>query len=396
MAKHLDPRTLLKQISIPLLQEFFQRQRMLQDLPWDALKERRQVAPICDAWQRLPEARRRHVQAVLQDLNELSDHRGMKVFAEEVTQTAPHRAWELIACRTRPNKAIWFYLNFPEQFEQAALLARADALSSSRYAVRRTGLPKVAIDVTPQLKRALETALSNHYWPNEMRGKHCHIEHHTRSGGEEYFFAYLDDWPDTRLVFTDDGDLCPTSDRYAFSVLFIYCPRDGSLEVVAKGGASVYHPLQQAFCRSVFDMPIEPADPLRPEYRLQHVLDPTFTYPTDSTDGIARVQLQRIRMVTNDNTFPVMTFDLEFRRSVTRSQWLEIIHHNLESHDLRASQVAVQRATFQLIFLKIGLARARTMSFTISVPSTCNLKAKPDEDREIGERCLSLWEMCHA
>jgi hypothetical protein len=44
--------------------------------------------------------------------------------------------------------------------------------------------------------QALAKALSRYYWPNEMRGQHCQVEHYTRPGGNEYFFAYLDNWPD--------------------------------------------------------------------------------------------------------------------------------------------------------------------------------------------------------
>lgn len=169
---------------------------------------------------------------------------------------------------------------------------------------------------------------------------HCHVEHYTRSGGNEYFFAYLDDWPDTRLAFEDNGELGPKSEFYAFSVLFVFCPHDGSLELVAKGGPDVHYPLQQAFCKSVFDMQIEPADPLRPAYRLQHVLNPDFTYPTETSDGVARVRLTRIRLATNSNTFPVVAFDLKFRASVTRTQWLDIIHRDIEAHGLRLPAIS--------------------------------------------------------
>jgi len=391
MAKHYDPRTLLKKIAVPLMHEFFQRRGELLELPWDELIAKRQVIPIYEAWQNLPDARRRQVQTILQDLLELADDRGMKVFAEEVRAGAPDRVWEFISCRSRLNKAMWFFLNFPESFERAALFARADALSSGRYAVRRNSLPTTQIEVTTETTQSLGAALREYYWPNEMRGNHCHVEHYTRSGGNEYFFAYLDDWPDTRLVFEDSGELGPKSELYAFSVLFVFCPHDGSLELVAKGGPDVHYSLQQAFCKSVFDMHIEPADPLRPEYRLQHVLNPDFTYPTETGDGIARVRLCRIRLATNSNTFPVVTFELKFRASVTRTQWLEIIHRDIEAHGLRPTQVVVQQATFQLIFLKNGFARAKTMTFTVTAPSRCNLKTKRDEDREVGERCLKLW-----
>ncbi|MGE3779013.1 MAG: hypothetical protein AB7F89_17645 [Pirellulaceae bacterium] len=384
---------MLKKIAIPLIHEFFRRRGELLDLPWDELYDGRQVALIYEGWQNLPEARRRQVQTILQDLLELTDDRGMKVFAEEVRAKAPDRVWEFASCRSRLNKAMWFFLNFPESFERAALFARADALSSGRHAVRRNSLPRIPLDVTPEVTRSLEAALRDYYWPNEMRGNHCHVEHYTRSGGNEYFFAYLDDWPDTRLVFDDNGELSPRSELYAFSVLFVFCPHDGSLELIAKGGPEIQYALQQAFCKSLFDMDIEPSHPLRPEYRLQHVLNPEFTYATEMRDGIARVRLTRIHLGTNSNTFPVIGFDLHFRPSVTRTQWLEIIHRDIEAHGLKLDDVVVQQATFQLLFMKCGFARAKTMTFTVTAPSLCNLRMKPDEDREIGERCLKMWGM---
>ena len=61
---HCDPRTLLKQIAIPLLQRFFEQRRELLDLPWDELRAKKQTAPIYAAWQNLPEQRRGEVRPV--------------------------------------------------------------------------------------------------------------------------------------------------------------------------------------------------------------------------------------------------------------------------------------------------------------------------------------------
>ena len=396
MAKHLDPRTLLKKVSVPLLHQFFQRQGVLLDLPWDELKAKRQVEPICDAWQSLPDARRRQVQTALQDLAELSDHRGMKVFAEEVQANCPERKWELIACGNGVNKALWFYLNLPDVFDKAALFARADALSSGRYFIRRSNLPKLKLDVTPEMTQALECALHAYYWPNEMRGRHCHVSHYTRTGGNEYFFAYLDDWPDSRLVFEDNGDLESKCERYAFSVLFVFCPQDGSLDLVAKGGKAVQYPLQKAFCKAVLEIDVEPADPKRTEYQLQRVLDPEFRYPTEPEDFVAQVRLARIQLAPVSKSSDVLFHELTFSPWIYRSQWLQAIQCQLDGHGMQAAEVLVKRASFQLAFVNGALGGARTVTFTVSLPNTCDLKDKPDGVREVGERCLKRWEMMNA
>ncbi len=41
-----DPRTLLKQIAIPLLQKFFEQRGELRDVPWQHLRETKLTGPI--------------------------------------------------------------------------------------------------------------------------------------------------------------------------------------------------------------------------------------------------------------------------------------------------------------------------------------------------------------
>ncbi len=396
MAKYFDPRYVLRQMAKPLLREFFRRRNELLDLPWDELKDAKDIEPIYAAWQRLPDDSRWQVQVIFRDLALLSDHRGLRAFAGEIQARAPHLAWQFAACRSNLNKALWFYLNFPDAFGQASLFARADALSTGRYAVRRNGLPKRPMIVTPALIELLQKSLQEHYWPNEMRGQSCRISHYSRPGGSEYFFAYLDDWPDMPLVFTDNGDLIPKIERYAFYVVFVACPADGSLELIARGGPNVQYSLQRRFCQVVYGLDIEPADPLRPEYRLQHVLDPDFTYPTHPPDCIERVRLCRILLGAPDHELCVDGFQIFFKQDAWRGQWLETINNSLQSIHLSASETLVQEVTYQLFFKPAGCAPHTTMTFGLALPGWCDLKSKPDELRIIGERCIQLWEMISA
>lgn len=51
------------------------------------------------------------------------------------------------------------------------------------------------------------------------------------------------------------------------------------------------------------------------------------------------------------------------------------------------------KVTFRLTFQHDGRSRVPTMTFTVGVPSSCDLKSWPDDKREIAERCLKLWEV---
>lgn len=386
-----DPRKILRQLSIPLLKEFFRRRGELQDLPWSELKARRGFLPICEAWQRLPEPARRDVHVKLRDVQELADDKGMKAVVEAIRAHYPDRLWEFNSCGNRANKALWFRLHFPDLFDQAVLFAQADALAAGRYFVRRNTLPKQRPVVTPEVATTLEAALREYYWSQEMRGERCRVEHYTRPDGNEYFFAYLDDWPDAPLAFTDDGELGPLSARYAFSVLFVFCPQDGSLELVAKGPQAIQYPLQRAFCRAVLGIDVEPADPLRPVYDLSVLLDPDFTFPTDPRDHVEQIRLKKIELGQLDANREVDARWVKFNRRIGPRRALEIVQEELACRGLKRADVYVKRASLEFRFLPWGDDRAGKMSVNITVPNTCDLKDKPEPMQAVCDRCFKAW-----
>lgn len=385
MAKPFDPRKVLKQIANPLLRAFFKRRGELADVPWDDLTEHK-IEPIFDAWQALDEPKKVEIQIILRDICELADHRGLAVLAEEIFCRCPERAQEFEAQTSKADNAMWVYLNVPEAFDEAALFARADALAAGRYWNRRNSLPKKALEVDSQLCDRLAQALTSFYGPTQMRGRHCHIVHYRRSGGGDYFFAYLDDYPDKHLVFDGDSDQpIVRADRYAFENVFVYNAGDGSMELFAQGGKKVWEPLQTAFCQAVLDEQIDPADPMRPAYQLDHLLTPDFPLSTDPTDGVedARITLLRIAPRGSGGYIEIKADPKGNRND---------IYHKIERWiraGIAVEGTRVLKASFLLKFHSNGYGRQPTMSFNVT-PNSSNLKSKPDEQREVGERCLKL------
>jgi hypothetical protein len=92
MAKHFVPRMVLRQVFIPLLQQFFTVGGELQDLRLDGLKATRQFERIYEAWQPLPDYRRREIQTVFRDLVERGENRDLRAFVELLNANQPqHR-----------------------------------------------------------------------------------------------------------------------------------------------------------------------------------------------------------------------------------------------------------------------------------------------------------------
>jgi hypothetical protein len=110
-------------------------------------------------------------------------------------------------------------------------------LSTGRYWNRFTVPTVDDFQVDDQQVEALQQKLRHLYWPRQMRGRHCTIQHHRRNNGVDYFFAYLDNWPDQLLAFKDDGELGNLSGRYAFANVFAFDKSTGMLDLA--GGLSV-------------------------------------------------------------------------------------------------------------------------------------------------------------
>ncbi|MCC5786914.1 MAG: hypothetical protein JJU33_09455 [Phycisphaerales bacterium] len=386
MAQSFEPRKVLKQIANPLLREFFSRRGELLDVPWDRITEHK-IEPVFEGWQALPERQRLEVQVILRDINELADHRGMAVLAEEIRGRAPGLAEQFKAQASKVDKAMWIYLHLPEAFSEATLFARADALAAGRHWKRRNGLPKVTLGVTPEMLSKLGAALTAYYAPKQMRGGCCKVVHYRRQGGSDYFFAYLDDYPDKHIVFdSDDDEPTVRSDRYAFENVFVYNGDDGSMEVFAQGGKPVWEPLQIAFCKAVLGRDVDPADPLRPTFKLDHLLNPDFPLALEASDGVVDARITQMRVAPRGS-----------------SGWVEIkadpkasandIYRKFERW-LRTENVTIAGAKVMSTHFALQFQQDRhgsTLRFYVSVPNTCNLKSMPDEKRVVGERCLRRW-----
>lgn len=390
MAKPFDPRKVLKHIANPLLREFFARRVELEDVPWDDLTEHK-IEAVFEAWQALPESSQLQVQAILRDVNELADHRGLAVLAEEILWRCPERADDFKQQVSKADKAMWVYLHVPDAFAEAALFARADALAAGRYWNRRNGLPKMKLTVDEDVCGKLAEALTAFYGPTQMRGRHCHVDHYERSGGGNYFFAYLDDYPDKHFVFEGESDQPEVrSDRYAFENMFVYNGDDGSMELFAQGGKKVWEPLQTAFCDAVIGVDVDPVDPMRPSFKLDHLLTPDYPLSTDPQDGVEDARITRLRLVPRGSGGYI---EIKADPKAHRNDIYRKIERWLKAKCIPAGTTQVKQATFRLAFHHEGAGRQPVLTFDVSAPHSSNLKSKPEEQRLVGERCLKLWKV---
>jgi hypothetical protein len=392
MGQLFDLRKQLKQHDHGLLKQLFDSRGELQALDWSAIKKT-QVDPIVKGIRDLTPPRRRQVQVLMQSFAKLANERGLKVIHEELSQRHADMVATWGALKNRADKVLWVYLNARDAFEEAAVFARADALSATRYFTRWSHPPCQGVPITDAVVDALKAGLRSHYSSSELRGEHCEVHRYTRLNGDEYFFAYLPDWPENFMVFNDDGELESLDIPTAFTNLFVYEPSTGALEMIATGGTSTQQELRRVFYKALSGEEVEDADPDRPEYMLDHVITSGFSFSHDAADRIDTISVCQIALIPLVDGHGLDGLQLKFRAGLPWSQCLTIIDAMLASRDLSRDQVAVDHMQLRIRFLGDGERRGKSLTIRIS-PRCCDLKREDDEELQVvGERLLKRWEI---
>ena len=385
-----DLRKQLKQHDNGLLRQLFTERGELQDVPWSSLKKT-EVNPIIAGIKALPACQRRQIQVLLQSIAKLADNRGLKVIHEELSQRYATLVPTWGALKNRADKVLWVYLNARDAFEEAAVFARADALSVTRYFNRWSCDSGSEFQATPERVEALKAGLRAHYSQKELRGEHCEVHHYTRLNGDEYFFAYLPDWPDNFMVFNDDGELSSLDMPTAFTNLFVFEPSTGALEMIATGGNSSQQQLRRVFYQAMCQQEVDDADPDKPEYLLDHLLQPGFTFPIELADHIESVTVPQVLLVPLVEAAGLEGLQPRFRKGMSWADALALIDDLLDARDLSRDQVGVDHIQIRIQFMGDGTKRGKSLTLRVS-PRSCNLKAEDDEELQVvAKRCLIRW-----
>src|SRR5690606_11165518 len=124
----------------------------------------------------------------------------------------------------------------------------------------------------------------------------------------------------------------------------------------------VWEPLQSAFCEAVLDEEIDPADPMRPAYQLDHLLTPDLPLPTDPADGVeeARITLLRIAPPGSGGYIEIKADLKGNRNDIYRKieRWLKA--------GVAVERARVVKASFLLKFQGNGHGRQPTMPFDVT------------------------------
>ncbi len=386
MSQQFNPKRVLRQVSKPLLKEFFEREGHPLDVPWDELSNT-QVQEVFDAWQGLPEGPRKAIEVVLHDVDEMATSDGVRAIIEEGKWQDEDLTEVLDGMESRHDRAVWTLLNKRHIWKLAVRFAHLENLSMGRYWAKRTGLAAKEPRTDEVGLRELEEAMSAFFLTEQGRGHHCRVEHYQRGGGHDYYFVYLSDYADTYINFDDAGNFQRTAERRAFEVVFAYDRASGTLEMYARGGKKVVEALQTIFSRVILEENLLPDDVLAHPYALDHLLERSAGLPTDPEDGVEQVRIRSMSLAVMGRVRERITLDADPTRGPEHIY--EMLDQDLDQRRLPKAILQPRKVVFNLK-LK-GNGRGRSMSFCVSLPNSCDLKSKREDQRLLGEKCLRKW-----
>ncbi|MCE5216053.1 hypothetical protein LLH03_03375 [bacterium] len=374
LAQEYSLRTFLRKAPNALLQSYL-TERLGIEIPWHRLSET-SVDEIITAIENAPEASRRQAENAFRDIHDMADGNGRRLFIEEGRDS--HHNVELAdildAKSGHLECAFWVFLTHPAIFNVARRFHEADALPRPR---KRDRLPSAEPNTDSETACRLGTAISGYYSHSEGRGYLCEVEHYRRQY-RLYWFAYLSDYAQSNLTFNDDQQLEARTQRPAFQIVFVYDPRERSLEITLKGDKRRLLDLQCIFGNVVLGVDLRQEDPSRVVYDLAPLIRRDFPFDLEPDDGVDVVSVKRLRLrvIGADNE----RITLEAATKGNRNAVYDLLDRVVASKQLPSGLMQVTSVTLSLAFRAQGQEPARTVTLHVSTPDSCSLKHDPRHD----------------
>ena len=223
---------------------------------------------LFETWLHLSEHQRNRMDAVFQDIFELSCEKGIRAIIDEAD-------WHLAAdggARTafvenfaalsnHFERAMVTFLDHNQFWKGATRFYHADTLP---YWRKRKNLTHQRAAADNASLDELAGLIRNYFHHTEGRGNNCVVEPFRRRE-LDYFFAYPEDYSQQSVEWVD-GKFGRRPHNPAFEVIYVYSQKEGSLDLNFRGSYKAIEPLQGMFATAILKLPELPPDPRTNSY----------------------------------------------------------------------------------------------------------------------------------
>ena len=298
MGRHYSTKEFFRQMPNALLARYFHARDLFPDLDIAAMKEA-QTDALFTAWLELPDGQPNALDAEFREIFEMSSEKGFAAIRDEAEwqlRSEPQALMEFVeklaTLANHHERAMITFLDHAEFWKGATRFYHADTLP---YWRKRKNLPRKPAAVHEDSRRELANQIRGYFHHTEGRGKNCVVEAFRR-GDLDYFFAYPEDYSQQSVEWVN-GEFNRRQHNPAFEVIYVYCEKEGSLDLNFRGSYKAIEPLQGMFATTILKLPELPADQKDGRiYDLNPLRRKSFEFVFDVASGIQSVAVKKLRL----------------------------------------------------------------------------------------------------
>lgn len=339
-----------------------------------------------DAWLKLPEERRRTLEAEFREIFEMScekgtwaildqaryrwrdDPDGLTGFIEALSSQPSHAHRSLAVC-----------LDDPECWKGATRVRHGEILPD--WHKRKHVGHRPAATNRASLKH-LEESIGSYFRRSEARGGHCLVES-VRRGELDFIYAHPEDYSHQEMEWTD-GELGARQHRRAFEVVFVYCRKEGWLDLNFPGPYRALEPLQEMFATTILKLDRIPDTGDVAVYDLNPLCRRGFEFVCGKESGIEAVAVRQLRLSSRSRKGDRITIEAD--DSIGADAIYDVL--DLIGRVMPLNLFNVTQAELVALVTQDKEKLARRVPIRLTGPNSCSLG--------YGERDLRLRSMLKA
>ena len=376
MSHDLDIRRFFQRAPREWLQRYFNERGVFSDFDWGKVKIRN-VDALYDAWLQLDNTTQESLSEDFRNIQLLATSAGKMAILDEAKQVDDPNivAEELAKLDGYFQCAFWALLERRRIWDGAIFFAAADG-KPKRYWRKRINLPKLRHQPSKADAEGLAEAVGRLFREKEARGHFCQCERYRR-GQKVYYFLYPQDHPQTPLEYDEKGQCTKRPCKFAFEIVMIHDPAEGTLSIWHEGSKDRVKDLQVLFAKHVLKEVIQRESPKDDRvYDLTRFMDPDYRLTLPSALGIKSAAIRKVRVLKTGPEPHWIRIDLAANCPD------HVLHHRLQAatRDIPRSMLKVTLVGIQARFeLQGDESGNRPRTFEISAPNSCSLENTPKD-----------------
>lgn len=371
MSRQYSPRTLLRQTPNPALHQYFKTNGIELKVDWGALSPRR-IDPLFDAIEALSNEQRDQVDQDFRQTFDMANPRGRLLLGEQAAVLGFDLGERLDGVENHYEAVMVVYIERREVLEIASCVHEMDRLGHWR---KRLVGKRLHASEEPERLKAFEDALRRIY-RKQGRGRCCHVDRYQRRAPLRFcYFAYPEDFPTSDIEYDEGQNFHRVTRRPAMENAFAYDPEAGTLEISATGPQKHKEALAEAFCVHILGLGALPPEDGSPRYTLEPAMDPSFAFPIEPEDGIARMEFKSLRVSIPDPE--QSSYTMGVMPNGTPNAIRASMRRNLSA--LALGDLFPSQGVILAEFKPVNGKRGKRVKATVTYPDRCNLGDDPSE-----------------